>query len=126
MRNIDREHLNLLSIFHYVLGGLIIVSIVILIVFLFYTTRSLNLEFILFEFRTSLITRTWFFIYLIVFTYSICLIASGQLLAKRKGYWFSFVIACIGCLFVPWGTILGIFTIPILLKDSVKTLYGLN
>jgi hypothetical protein len=36
---------------------------------------------------------------------------------------FSFILACIECLSMPFGTILGVFTIIILSKDSVKALY---
>jgi hypothetical protein len=36
------------------------------------------------------------------------------------------VMACIECLFVPFGTILGIFTIVALSGQSVKTLFLAN
>jgi len=38
-------------------------------------------------------------------------------------YWFAFVMACIECLFIPFGTILGVFTIIVLSRESVKTLF---
>jgi hypothetical protein len=55
---------------------------------------------------------------------SICIIISGRFIAKQKKYLFSFVLGCIQCAFFPFGTVLGVFTIVILSRDSVKTLYG--
>jgi hypothetical protein len=57
---------------------------------------------------------------------SICIIISGRFLAKRKRYLYSFILGCIECIFVPFGTVLGIFTIIVLSRDSVKELYGEN
>ncbi|MGV0028202.1 hypothetical protein [Phormidesmis priestleyi] len=56
-------------------------------------------------------------------TYSVLTIVSGRCLARRKGYGFSFTIACLQCISIPFGTILGIVTINILLRDSVRMLY---
>ncbi|BAG00071.1 hypothetical protein MAE_02490 [Microcystis aeruginosa NIES-843] len=57
---------------------------------------------------------------------AISAIFSGRFLSRHKKYWFSFVIACILCLFTPLGTILGVFTIIVLSRQSVKELYGLS
>ncbi len=58
-------------------------------------------------------------------TLAVCLIFSGRFLAQRKGYWFSFVVACIECLNTPLGTLLGVFTLVVLSRQSVKELYGI-
>ena len=55
---------------------------------------------------------------------SIVVIVSGRFLKQRRGYLFSFIVACVMSTFVPLGTILGIFTIIVLSKDPVKGLYG--
>jgi hypothetical protein len=34
-------------------------------------------------------------------------------------------MACIECLFIPFGTILGVFTIIVLSRESVKTLFAI-
>jgi len=34
------------------------------------------------------------------------------------------VMACVECLFIPFGTILGVFTIIVLLRESVKALFA--
>lgn len=49
------------------------------------------------------------------------LIAQGLLI--RKYYKFCFFLSCVLCLAVPIGTILGIFTIIVLKRPSVKVLF---
>ena len=55
---------------------------------------------------------------------SICIILSGKHLKQRTGYTFSFVVACVSCISVPVGTILGIFTIIVLARPAVKAAFG--
>jgi len=50
----------------------------------------------------------------------ICILAAGRSLALRKRYSFALVIAYIECLFVPFGMILGVFTIVALSRESMK------
>jgi hypothetical protein len=57
---------------------------------------------------------------------SLAIIYSGRLLRKQEKYLFSFVVACVECIFMPLGTVLGVFTIIVLSKDSVKKLYGIE
>lgn len=56
---------------------------------------------------------------------SITVILSGRFLNQRKRYWFSFVVACIACTFMPFGTVLGVLTLIVLCRPSVKALYGM-
>jgi len=55
---------------------------------------------------------------------AICILIAGRSLALRKRYSFALVIACIECLFVPFGTILGVFTIVALSRESVRGLFS--
>jgi hypothetical protein len=55
---------------------------------------------------------------------AICILIAGRCLSRRKGYSFALVIACIECLFVPFGTILGVFTIVALSRESVRALFS--
>src|SRR5262249_35054736 len=72
----------------------------------------------------------WIFIvlgavfFLVGVTMAICILIAGRCLSRRKGYSFALVIACIECLFVPFGTILGVFTIVALSRESVKALFS--
>lgn len=49
---------------------------------------------------------------------------SGRFLARRQNRIFSFVMAAILCMFFPFGTALGVFTIIVLSKESVQRLYA--
>ena len=53
-------------------------------------------------------------------------IYSGKLLKKQQKHTFSFVIACILCVFFPFGTVLGVFTIIALQDQEVKALYPMT
>lgn len=55
---------------------------------------------------------------------SICMLFTAKHLTRRTGYMFSFVVACIACINVPIGTILGILTIIVLSRPSVKAAFG--
>ncbi len=132
MTNTDIEHLNLLAIFHYIVGGLGVA---------FSCTPLLHvamgLVFVLsgdvFGVKGSAAPQAvfgWLFVvmgtafFLFGEALSILMIVSGRKMAKRTNYIFSFVMACIACVLAPFGTVLGIFTIIVLSKDSVKRLYG--
>jgi hypothetical protein len=128
----DEEHLNLLATFHCVVAGLgalsacvpfIHVSIGVLIVtrpefmnggrgspppeWLGYLFIALGGLFVLFGWVAA-----------------ICTFISGRYLAMRKSRMFSFVVAAALCMFMPFGTVLGIFTIVVLSKESVQRLYS--
>ena len=55
---------------------------------------------------------------------AICILIAGRCLSRRKDYSFALVMACIECLFVPFGTILGVFTIVALSREPVKALFS--
>ena len=55
---------------------------------------------------------------------AVAVIVSGRCLRRRRHYLFSFVLACVLCAFFPLGTVLGVFTIIVLSRDSVKAAYG--
>jgi hypothetical protein len=53
------------------------------------------------------------------------LVYSGMCLRKRRNRTLSFVMACITCINIPLGTALGVFTLVVLSRPSVKALYEL-
>lgn len=71
----------------------------------------------------------WFFIIFasvfILFGYavSVCNFYAGRFMKERRNYTFCFVMSCLNCTFMPLGTILGIFSIIVLLRDSVKEIF---
>jgi hypothetical protein len=124
----DSEHLNLLAIFHYILGGMsaffacfpllhMILGIVIVASPAFMQGHS-N------EAPPAFIG--WMFIIVAAFVitlgwiYAIIVILSGRFLSKRINYTFCFVVACFECIFLPVGTLLGVFTLMVLTRESAK------
>ena len=51
---------------------------------------------------------------------------SGLYLRTGKYWTFSIVVAALNCIHMPLGTVLGIFTIMVLLRDSVRVRYLSN
>jgi hypothetical protein len=129
----DKEHIQLLAIFHYVVAGLgaffsffpLLYSVI--GGFLLYAAHQpgpTNQQ------RPPAIVG-WIFIvlgalfFLSCLAMAICMIIAGRSLARQRRYWFTFVIACIECLFIPpFGTILGVFTTVVLSRESVKALFS--
>lgn len=56
--------------------------------------------------------------------FAVCLVISGRFIGARRNWTFCFVVACIACMNMPLGTALGVFTILVLLRPSVKLLFG--
>jgi hypothetical protein len=52
-------------------------------------------------------------------------VLSGLFIRARKHRTFSLVVSGINCIHIPLGTILGVFTMIVLLRDSVRELYEL-
>lgn len=130
MKTQDEEHLRLLSIFHYVCAGLIALFACIpifhlvfglLMIFrpeVFGPSRNQPPAFVGWVFAVlggAFILMGWIFAGLLV--------RAGRCLARRRHYMFCFVIACIACVFMPFGTILGVFTLIVLIRPSVKNLF---
>ena len=131
--NQDKEHLQLLAIFHYVVAGL---AALFSFFPLLYTTVGA-----IFIFAARHGTAKpgedlppeflgWIFVvlgsllFLIGIAMAICILIAGRSLALRERYSFVLVMACIECLFIPFGTILGVFTIVVLFRESVRALFS--
>ncbi|MHC4060618.1 MAG: hypothetical protein ACYSUC_05245 [Planctomycetota bacterium] len=130
----DVGHLKLLSIFHYVVGGIAaffacfpIIHLIIGIGMLAggFEQASSNGHFPAFLFGLMFVLIPGF-IMLCGWALAICLIIAGRQLAERKHYTFCLVTACISCIFMPFGTVLGVFTIIVLMRPSVKELFAAN
>lgn len=131
----DAEHLQLLSIFHYVVAGL---AGLFSFFPLLYTAIG---GFFIWASRHAVPKAGdqpppevvgWVFIFVGLFffllgvTMAVCILLTGRSIAGRRRYWFAFVVACIECLFVPFGTALGVFTIIVLSRDTVKSSFGVG
>ena len=129
----DEDHLKLLSIFHYVVGGLAglfallpIFHLVIGLVMVFAPGKLAEggqsppvfIGWIFVIFAALFITIGWAF--------TACVLTAGRFLAKRKHYLFCLVMGAIECIFMPFGTVLGVFTIIVLMREPVKQLFAAN
>jgi len=54
---------------------------------------------------------------------TVALVFSGLGLRRRRRRTLSFVVACLVCINIPFGTLLGVFTLIVLSRPSVKALY---
>jgi len=123
----EEQNLDLLAIFHYILGALTglfacipIIHLVIGIVLLTgnynggdVTPRSIALIFIILA--AIIILVGWIF--------AIMIIIAGRRLKERRAYNYCLVVAFMECLIVPFGTVLGVFSIVTLTKETVKELF---
>jgi hypothetical protein len=131
--NRDKEHLQLLAIFHYVVAGL---AALFSFFPLLYTTVGAIFIFAARhgtakpgeelppEFLGWIFAVLGALFFLAGLAMAVCTLIAGRSLALRKRYSFVLVMACIECLFVPFGTILGVFTIVVLSRESVRGLFS--
>lgn len=61
---------------------------------------------------------------LLGWSFAACLIVAGRSLARRRRHTFCVVVAALCCVLCnPLGTVLGVFTLIVLLRPSVKALF---
>ncbi len=125
--NEDEQYLRLLSVFHYVVGCLAAFFACIPLIHFCIGVAMLSgaidgapvfvgLMFVVMS--IAAITIGWVF--------AVCLIIAGKSLAGHKRYMFCLVMAAISCMFMPFGTVLGVFTIIVLMRPSAKELFTIN
>lgn len=49
--------------------------------------------------------------------------AAGRCIRKRTRYTFCLIVSCVSCMFMPFGTVLGVFDLIVLSRPSVKALF---
>ena len=130
-RRKDNEHIKLLSVFHFIVSGLALFGIA----FLFLHYFMMNSFFSHPEMwkgkdgagppKEFFDVFVWFYVFMGVVLVVACIanILSGVFLQQRKHRMFSLVVAGLNCVQIPIGTALGVFTIMVLLRDSVRQSY---
>jgi hypothetical protein len=129
--NQDLEHLRLLSIFHYVVAAMValfslfpVIHLVLGIAMLtgqFPETPGKEEPFGFMGWFFVLFASIWIVCGL---TFAVCLFLAGRYLSQRRRYLFCLIVAGLACTFMPFGTVLGVFTILVLVRPSVKELFG--
>jgi len=126
----DEDQLRLLSIFHYVVAGVAaffalipIFHLVFGLVFILAPEKlggkgappPAFIGWIFVILAGLLITLGWVFAGFVL--------TAGRFLAQRRHYLFCLVMAGVECIFMPFGTVLGVFTMIVLMRDSVRQLF---
>src|SRR5687767_2639997 len=123
------DHLRLLSIFHYIVGGLaamfalfpaLHLAIGIGMVAGRFPDPTEQRDMQLFGWLFVAMAAMWM---LAALTYAVCLVLAGRFLARQAHYTFCFIIAALSCAFMPFGTVLGVFTIVVLVRRGVRQLF---
>lgn len=129
MNSEEAKQMDLLSIFHYVVGG-----IVALFSCMPFMHVAMGLAMVLGKFTENATPPSpvpeaivgWLFIImgsifiLLGWACSLCIILAGKYLKRRTGRIFCMVVAGIECTFMPFGTVLGVFTLVALNKETIK------
>jgi hypothetical protein len=124
----DLEHLKLLAIFHYVVAGMTALFACIPFIHFFMglalatgalgetdpEARPIGIGIMVFA--GLFILAGW--------TIAVLIAYAGRSLQTGRRYTFCLVVAGVECIIMPFGTVLGVFTIIVLLRDSVKELFG--
>jgi hypothetical protein len=125
----DLEQLGLLAIFHYIVGGIMALCGCFPFIHLGLGVAMLSgafhepgkpapplfLGWLLIGIASFAILLSW--------SLAFCVVLAGRKLAQRRNYTFCFVIAALECFFMPFGTVLGAFTIIVLQRASVKAMF---
>jgi hypothetical protein len=131
MNEEDRQHVRILSLFHYVVGALAALfacfPIIHLVVGIGLVTgafghaadepalRLIGAVFV--ALATILILCGW--------SLAVLLIVAGTFLRRQNHYAYCLVMAGVACAFFPFGTVLGVFTIVVLSRPTVRDAFGL-
>jgi hypothetical protein len=127
------EHVRLLAIFHYIVSGLAalfsffpLLYTIVGSIFIFAARHGTPKpgEELPPEFLGWIFIVLGSLLFLLGIAIAICILMAGRSLARHRHYWFAFAIACVECLFIPFGTILGVFTIVALSRESVKEIFS--
>lgn len=125
--NQDLEHLRLLSVFHYVVAGLVALfacfPLIHFVVGAGLATGAFDdsggearlLGVGIMVFAGCFILCGW--------AMAAAILVAGRKLAAHTSYTYCLVVAGVECMIMPFGTVLGVFTIIVLLRESVKRLF---
>ena len=129
----DAGHLRTLSICHYVWGAVTALFSCMFLVHIVIGIGVLSGRMFTPTARAPNPPPAWFgLIFIVMGTFALLLgwtiaalaIYSGYCLRVRRHWLFSNIVAGFACLWVPLGTVLGVFTLIVLQRESVKALYG--
>jgi hypothetical protein len=127
----DEQHLKLLSIFHYVVAGMTACTGCLPIIHLVIGMAALSgklepsqngreevalMGWLFTGFASVAIVAMWSLAVVVLF--------AGRFLQQRRRPTYCLVVAALECLWMPFGTVLGVFTIVVLMRPSVQQLFA--
>jgi hypothetical protein len=125
----DADHLRVLAICHYVLAALTALSAIPLLPGFAVSGLTLRLLQALVppevprDLIEQLVRTIFWSVFLLTLLHASIVAYIGWCLARRKHRLLSLVFSCFNLLMVPLGTVLGVFTLVVLLRPSVKKLF---
>jgi hypothetical protein len=130
--NDDIRHLDLLATFHYVVAGILALFGLFPI---FHLIMGIAIIMGSFDNSKGSPPPDWFGIIFIGMALMMMLFMwamaaavwlAGNRLKQRTNYTYCLVVAALECMFTPFGTVLGVFTIIVLVRPSVKVLFDVQ
>lgn len=127
----DREHLRLLAIFHYIFAGLSLCGIGFIAAHYTLMRTVMSPE----HWKPSsdeppppelMQMFLWFYLVfgLVMLVVGVLNLMAGNFLRARRNRTFCLVVAAINCLQFPFGTVLGVFTLTTLTRDSMRDVFA--
>jgi len=126
----DERVLDLLGVFHYVVGALMILGASIFLIHLAMGVAMVTGQFPDGDAPPQFMG--WMFVVLpglvilVAWTIAAFIIYAGKNIRRRTRHGLCLAMAGIECIFMPFGTILGIFTLVTLMKEDVRLLFDKN
>ncbi len=130
----DTEHLRTLSILHYVFGGLqffgALFGLIYVVLGGFAAAGSLPIDSpndrAALQFFGTIFLVIGLLVILLNLAIGTALVYAGRCLSQHRAYTYCFIIALLECLGFPLGTLLGVFTIIVLQRETVKERFAAN
>jgi len=129
--NQDEQQLDLLAIFHYIVAGITaffscipIIHVAVGIAMIFggldegKNPPPAFVGWLFVALGSVFILMGW--------TLAVCIFIAGRCLKRRRRRMFCLVMAGIECMQMPFGTVLGVFAIIVLMRESVQKLFALH
>lgn len=128
----DIKHVELLSMFHYIVGGITALFACIPLVHIFLGLAMISGK--LFEngkggpppFLGWIFVIMGSIFIVLGWCMAIMILIAGRQLKRRKHRVFCMAAAGIECIMMPFGTVLGVFTLIALNKDSIRALFDVQ
>lgn len=117
----DEQYLKVLSIFHYAVGGITAFFSLIPIIHIAMGIAMIGGAF---GKEPQAIGYLFIGIGIVCITLGMCMAAAmvlaGRMISKRRRWLFCIVVGCVECMMFPFGTVIGVFALILLLKDGIR------